>query len=272
MDTYGLQILAGKPAKRNISDTSHTEFLLSERTVSEAKYDSLPEAVGREVIFAAHFKELKNGLKGPVAGVVGDINIYSLHQAPYAIVYMLTPMEYHDYLSIRLRAGHIAAGLKHISNVWRTLIPNYPLSYFFINDSFDKMHRNDQRMGEIFTLFAILTILVACLGLFGLTAYTIEQKTREIGIRKALGAQVSNIYLLMSREFIKWVVIANIIAWPVAYWIMNRWLQNFVSRIPIGIDIFFLSSGIALVLALATVSFQSIKAARANLVDSLRYE
>jgi putative ABC transport system permease protein len=212
------------------------------------------------------------GYKGFVSGVVGDINIYSLHLEPYAITYMLTPIAHHNYLSIRLASGQIASGLEHISRVWQKLVPNYPLSYFFIDESFERMHRSDQRMGEVFTVFSVLAILVACLGLFGLAAYTIEQKTREIGIRKALGARVSSIYLLMSRDFIKWVAIANIIAWPVAYWAMNRWLQNFAYRVHVVIDIFLLSGGIALVLALVTVSFQSIKAARANPIDSLRYE
>lgn len=265
VDTYGLKIVAGKPIKKEISRTGNTEYLISERTVIEANYGSPREALGKEVVFI-------NRYKGFVSGVVRDINIYSLHREPYAIIYMLTPIAQHNYLSIRLASGQIASGLEHISRVWQKLVPDYPLSYFFIDESFERMHRSDQRMGEVFTVFSVLAILVACLGLFALAAYTIEQKTREIGIRKALGAGVSSIYLLMSRDFIKWVALANIIAWPAAYWAMNRWLQNFVYRVHVVIDIFLLSGGIALVLALVTVSFQSIKAARANPIDSLRYE
>ncbi len=264
VDTYRLKIVAGTPIKKEISRTANAEYLISERTVTEANYASPREALGKEVVFGDR--------GGFVSGVVGDINIYSLHQEPYAITYMLTPISNHNYLSIRLGPGQIAPGLEHISRVWQKLVPNYPLSYFFIDESFERMHRSDQRMGEVFTVFSVLAILVACLGLFGLVAYTVEQKTREIGIRKALGARVSSIYLLMSRDFIKWVAIANIIAWPVAYWAMNRWLQNFAYRVHVVIDIFLLAGGIALVLALVTVSFQSIKAARANPIDSLRYE
>jgi len=265
VDTYGLKMVAGTPLKKEVSETGNTEYLISERTVTEANYASPRETLGKEVVFI-------NRYKGFVSGVVGDINIYSLHQEPYAITYMLTPISDHNYLSIRLESGQIDSGLEHISSVWQKLVPNYPLSYFFIDESFEQMHRSDQRMGEVFTVFSVLAILVACLGLFGLTAFTIEQKTREIGIRKVLGAGVSSIYLLMSRDFIKLVAIANIIAWPIAYWTMNRWLQNFAYRVHVVLDIFLLSGGIALVLALATISFQSIKAARANPIDSIRYE
>lgn len=264
VDTYGLKMAAGEPIKKEISRTGNTEYLISERTVTETNYASPREALGKEVIFGDR--------GGFVSGVVGDINIYSLHQEPYAIIYMLTPISDHNYLSIRLRAGQIAPGLEHISRVWQRLVPNYPLSYFFIDESFERMHRSDKRMGEVFTVFSVLAILVACLGLFGLAAFTIEQRTREIGIRKVLGARVSGIYLLMSWDFIKWVAIANIIAWPVVYWAMNRWLQNFAYRVHVVIDVFLLSGGIALFFALVTVSFQSIKAAKANPIDSLRYE
>jgi putative ABC transport system permease protein len=264
-DTYGLKMVAGTPIKKEISRSGNTEYLISKRTVTEANYSSPREAVGKEVVLFDRYK-------GFVSGVVDDINIYSLHREPYPINYIITPISQHNYLSIRLVSSQIASGLEHISRVWQKLVPNYPLNYFLIDESFEMMHRGDQRMGEVFTVFSVLAILVACLGLFGLVVYTIEQRTREIGIRKALGARVSSIYLLLSRDFIKWVAIANIIAWPVTYWAMNRWLQNFAYRIHVVIDIFLLSGGIALVLALATVSFQSIKAARANPIDSLRYE
>jgi putative ABC transport system permease protein len=127
-------------------------------------------------------------------------------------------------------------------------------------------------MGEIFSVFAIIAIFVACLGLFGLAAFTAEQKTKEIGVRKILGASVPNIYMLLSREFLKWVALANIIAWPVAYYVMHKWLQNFAYKAKISFELFLVSAGVALIISALTVSFQSVRAAIANPVDSLRYE
>ena len=127
-------------------------------------------------------------------------------------------------------------------------------------------------MSQIFSYFTFLAILIACLGLFGLASFTAEQRTKEIGIRKALGASVSEIIFLLSKEFTRWVLVANIIAWPLAYFAMNRWLQNFAYRINIGIGTFILAALLALVIALLTVGYQAIKAARANPVEALRYE
>jgi putative ABC transport system permease protein len=134
------------------------------------------------------------------------------------------------------------------------------------------MHLSDKKMSEIFSIFSILAIFVACMGLFGLAAYTVEQKTKEIGVRKVLGASVSSVYVLLSREYLNWVVLANIIAWPVAFYAMHRWLQNFAFRVIIGGVIFIVSAGVALAISVLTVSYQSIKASLANPADSLRYE
>ena len=152
------------------------------------------------------------------------------------------------------------------------MVPNYPLDYFFLDASFEQMHAADKKMSEIFSIFSILAIFVACMGLFGLAAHTAEQKTKEIGVRKILGASTSSLYLLLSREFLKWVVLANLIAWPVAYFAMHKWLQNFAFRVMIGWELFLISGSVALAISLITVSFQSIKATTANPVDSLRYE
>jgi putative ABC transport system permease protein len=152
------------------------------------------------------------------------------------------------------------------------MVPSYPLDYFFLDASFEQMHISDKKMSEIFSIFSILAVFVACLGLFGLAAFTAEQKTKEIGVRKILGASATSIYSLLSREFLVWVALANILAWPVAYYTMHKWLQNFAFRILIGWDIFLISGGLALAISVVTVSFQSIKATTANPVDSLRYE
>jgi putative ABC transport system permease protein len=150
--------------------------------------------------------------------------------------------------------------------------PSFPFSYTFFDEVFERAYFTEQRMGRIFGTFAILGIFIACLGLFGLTTFAAEQRTKEIGIRKVMGASESNIFLLLSKEFIRWVLLANIVAWPLAYFVINKWLQNFAYRIHMGIAAFLISAGTALLIAYFTVSYQSIKSARANPVDSLRYE
>jgi len=137
---------------------------------------------------------------------------------------------------------------------------------------FERAYFTEQRKGRVFGAFAILAIFIACLGLFGLTAFAAEQRTKEIGIRKVLGASDSKIFLLLSKEFVRWVLLANLIAWPISYFAMNKWLQNFAYRTHIGVVAFLLSGGTALLIAYLTVSYQSIKSARANPVDSLRNE
>ena len=264
VSTYGLELLAGKNIQHQISKDGTPEFLVSELTIQEAGYSSPREAIGKSVNLEQY--------KGHIVGVVKDINIYSLHQVPYAISYVVTSIKNHNYLSIRILPLSISENIGFIRKTWQEMVSNYPLDYFFLDASFEQMHISDKKMGEIFSIFSILAIFVACLGLFGLATYTAEQKTKEIGVRKILGASVSSIYLLLSQEFLKWVALANIIAWPVAYYAMHRWLQNFAFRITIGWEIFLISGGVALAISVMTVSFQSIKATTANPVDSLRYE
>jgi putative ABC transport system permease protein len=147
-----------------------------------------------------------------------------------------------------------------------------PFEFSFLDTIYDDQYRNEERTGRVFTIFTCLVLFVACLGLLGLASFAAEQRTKEIGIRKVLGASVAGIILMMSREFTRWVLLANIISWPIAYYIMHRWLQSFAYRSDIGWMVFILSGLIALVIALLTIGFQSIKAATANPIDSLRYE
>jgi len=264
VSTYGLKLLSGGNIRLPLSEEGTSEFLVSELTTREAGYSSPHEAVGKGVDFHEY--------RGHIVGIVNDINIYSLHQEPHSISYMVTSIQSHNYLSIRILPQNISETIAYIQKTWNKMVPYYPLDYFFLDASFEQMHIADKKMSEIFSIFSILAIFVACMGLFGLAAYTAEQKTKEIGVRKILGASVSSIYLLLSREFLKWVALANILAWPVAYFTMNNWLQNFAFRVIIGWEIFLVSAGVALVISVLTVSYQSIKAAVANPVDSLRYE
>ena len=162
--------------------------------------------------------------------------------------------------------------IDYIEKVWEKYASGYPFKYNFIDESLDRLYTSEKRMGNIFSYFSLLTVFIACIGLFGLASFLAEQRTKEIGVRKALGATISSIALLLTKEFIKWVLVANIIAWPIAYFASNKWLQNYAYRINIGAGPFFLSAFLAVIIALITVGYQAIKAARANPVDSLRYE
>jgi putative ABC transport system permease protein len=159
-----------------------------------------------------------------------------------------------------------------MEEVWKKMGPSMAFSYQFLDQQFDRMYRAEQRMGNIGLAFAILAIFIACLGLFGLVTYMAEQRTKEIGVRKVLGASVGNIVSLMSKDFLLLVIIASVIAFPVAYFVLNRWLQDYASRIQIGWWVYLIAGLATLLIALATIGIQSIKSALANPIQSLRSE
>jgi putative ABC transport system permease protein len=175
-------------------------------------------------------------------------------------------------MRVKLKSDNVSSTLGFLENTINEFIPGYPLEYQFLDEEIDSLYKTEQLTGKIIIYITLLALFISCLGLFGLASFTAEQRTKEIGIRKVLGASVSGIVVLLSREFTKWVALASIIAWPIAYFAMTKWLQNFVYRTSIGWWTFILAGGLALVIALSTVSYQAIKAALANPVDSLRYE
>jgi putative ABC transport system permease protein len=206
-----------------------------------------------------------------IVGIVKDFHTLSLHQKIEPLVIANTPGNF-AFISLRISANHIQEIIPRLKANWRRLFPDQAFDSFFLDEAFGRMYQAEERFNKIFTSFAILAILISCLGLFGLAAYMTEKRTKEVGIRKVLGSSVFRIVFLLANEFGKWVLIANVIAWPLAYYFMNRWLQTFAYHTTIGIGVFFISGLAALAVALLSVGFQSIKAARANPVDSLRYE
>jgi len=176
------------------------------------------------------------------------------------------------YIALKVNPLTIADTLAFLRKKWKQIDPTQAFDYFFLDEAFGRQYKADEKLSRIFFCFTLLAIFIACLGLFGLVSFTAQKRTKEIGIRKALGASVSEIIWLLSKEFTRWVLLANLIAWPLAYLAMNKWLQNFAYRINIGVGTFALSALLALLIALLTVGFQAIRAARANPVDTLRYE
>jgi len=210
---------------------------------------------------------------GTIVGVVKDFHSASMRMEISPVVIALEP-RFFGRISVRLRPENVPNTLSFLENTLREIYPEreFDFSYYFIDDDFRSKYPEEEKVREICLTFGFLAVFIACLGLFGLASFTVEQRTKEIGVRKVLGASVQEIALLLSKEFFKWVLVANIIAWPLAYYVMNNWLENFAYRIRIKLDIFIFSCIIAVVIAMLTVSYHSIKAARANPVNALKYE
>ena len=210
-----------------------------------------------------------------IIGIVKDFNYESLHKQirPMALFYIGGYYKQTEsYISIRIKTGNLPNTIKFVDIKWNEFSHGAPFEYSFLNDDFNNLYKNEMQTEKLFLVFSLLAIFIACLGLLGLASYIAELRTKEIGIKKVLGASVGRIVFSMSREFVKWVILANMVAWPAAYYFMNNWLHDFAYRINISLWVLVLSGGIALMIALATVSFQAIKAATANPVKSLKYE
>jgi len=205
-----------------------------------------------------------------IIGVMKDFNFQSLRSNVSPLILFMGDDE--GGISIRANAANIPALLNQIKSKWTAFSPNQQFTYTFMDQDFDAIYRTEQRTGTIFVSFTSLAIIIACLGLFGLAAYAAEQRTKEIGIRKVLGANMSTIVQMLSKDFIKLVVIAIIIASPLAWWAMNKWLQDFAYRIHIQWWVLAIAGSGAILIAFITISFQSIKAALTNPVKSLRSE
>ncbi|MDB5229869.1 MAG: hypothetical protein JWN76_674 [Chitinophagaceae bacterium] len=263
--TFGMQIIAGRGFMHDMPTDSNS-VLINE---TAAKLFGFKNAVGQKITVV---KEVKTGQTQTlnVLGVIKDFNFSSLRQNIGALCMHLGKST--SAMSFRIKPGNTQATIDAVKKTWKAYVPGQPVNYSFLNEDFDEMYRTEQRSGQIFIAFAVLAILIACLGLFGLVTYAAEQRIKEIGIRKVLGASVANVVGLLAKDFIKLVMIAFVIAAPVAWYFMHTWLQDFAYRINMSVWIFAGAAILALVIAFVTVSFQAIKAAIANPVKSLRTE
>jgi putative ABC transport system permease protein len=265
--TYGIQMSAGRNFSRAYgTDTSN--FIINEAAVKAIGWKSSQDAVG---------KNFKYGnTSGHIIGVMHDFHFESLHQAITPLIFIMPyagpGQTYYNNASIKISGQNIAAALATIKNTWQKYLPQLPYEYNFLDENFSSLYAAEQKQETIFTVFACIAILIACLGLFGLSAFAISQRVKEIGVRKVLGANVAIIVVLLSKEFLKLVLIAAIIAFPVAWYAMHSWLQTFAYRVDIHWWVFILAAITATLVALLTVGFQAIKAAVANPVKSLRSE
>lgn len=209
-----------------------------------------------------------------VIGVVSDFHTGSLHEAIMPAVIDPHPRwePYYTRVLVRLEAGSVTTTIPELEARWKSLVPGYPFDFSFLDEDVDAMYRAEQQFGKLFGIFTAIAIFVACLGLFGLAAYTAEQRTREIGIRKVLGASVESIVLLLSRDFLRPVLVGYLVAVPLAYIAAQRWLDDFAFRIDLSPAIFVLAGLASVVIALTTVSIQALRSAFSDPVESLRYE
>ncbi len=269
LETLGIELIAGRDFSREFTTDAQSAFIINETMVRTFGWSSPREAVGKELEWDRWDGD---GIKrGEVIGVVRDFHFKSMHEEINPVVMHIYPQVFSGFL-VRVIPENITGTIQYLEEKWQSLTPEWPFEYTFLDQSFDQLYRAEQMAGKIFLLFSGLSVFIACLGLFGLSAYTAESRTKEIGIRKVLGAGVTSIVFLLSKEFTKWVLAANLIALPAAYYVMNRWLQNFAYRIEIGFEVLLLTAAIAFIIALFTVIYQSVRAALGNPVDALRYE
>jgi putative ABC transport system permease protein len=210
--------------------------------------------------------------KGKVIGVVKDFHFRSLHEPIKPLIIRLEEHEAWGNVLVRIEAGKTKQALSSLEKLWKQLNPKFPFTYQFSDEEYQKLYKSEQIIGTLSKCFAALAIFISCMGLLGLVIFTAQQRTKEIGIRKVLGASVTSLFTLLSKDFVRLVILAIVIATPVAWWAINSWLQSFEYKIEIGWWVFAIAGLIAIVIALLTVSFQAIKAAIANPVNSLRSE
>jgi putative ABC transport system permease protein len=272
ISTLGLQLIAGRDfSKEHVTDVDEA-FIVNETAVQELGFGTPEKALGQPIYWDKWIPDSLNPIKkGRVIGVIKDFHYKSLHEkvAP-AVLQIYPPVS--AKIAVKVKATDLKNTIAHIEKTWNKFAPSYPLNYKFMDESFDEMYKAEDKLSTLLWIFTVMAIVVGCMGLFGLAAFSAEQRTKEIGIRKVLGASVMSIVAMLSKNFLRPVLIASLIAFPIAWWMMNKWLEDFPYRVNISWWVFGIAAIAALLIALITVSFQSFKAAIANPVKSLRTE
>nr|WP_245590619.1 FtsX-like permease family protein [Adhaeribacter aquaticus] len=262
IDTYNIKLVAGRNFSKAYPTDDSMAFMLNESAVKLLGFASPEEAIGRSMEYGPR--------KGKLVGVLQDFHFESMHEQIKPLVFQVG--QRYTRASVKANKEHIPQALAHIEKTWHQFLPGRPFDYQFLDESFGQLYEAEQRQGKLFLLFAGMAILIACLGLFGLASFATEQRTKEIGIRKVLGATVSGLVGMLSKDLLKLVLVANLLAWPLAWYGMEKWLQDFAYRTTISWWVFGVAGLLALFIALMTVSFHAFKAAMANPVKSLNCE
>ncbi|MEO5681387.1 MAG: FtsX-like permease family protein [Chitinophagaceae bacterium] len=264
-DTYDIKFEQGNSfstAEAGLGWSKANKLILNEKAAAQLGFEKNENITGKKIIWA--------GKQYEIAGVVKDYHHLSLQTAIEPVVFLPSVSSY--FYTIQTDLSNLPQKINTLNNLYKTYFSGNPFEYFFANETYNRQYATEQQLGNVFIGAALVAIIIACLGLFGLAAFTAQQRTKEIGIRKVLGASITNIATLLSADFVKLVLISIIIASPLAWWAGNKWLQDFAYRSSIGVWIFVAAGLIALLIAIVTVSFQAIKAAAANPVKLLRNE
>ncbi|MYI99262.1 MAG: FtsX-like permease family protein [Gemmatimonadetes bacterium] len=263
VETLGMELLAGRSHSGAMSrDSEALNIVINETTQRVLGWNTPAAAIGKEVLFG-------RGWTGTVIGVVRDFHFRSLHLKIEPLVLFLGGGL---HLTVRLHPGDPGQTLDYIESQWLRMFPDIPFAYTFLDENIERLYRSEVRIGYVFGVFALVAVFLACLGLFALVSFTMERRTREIGVRKALGASIQQVLAWLSGEFVGLVLIANVFAWPAAWLIMQRWMESFAYRTEIGWEIFFLSGVTALLITLVTIGYRVVRTALANPADVLRNE
>ena len=260
VETMGIELVEGRSFSREFSTDATEAYLVNEK---------MAELMGVESVVGKRFSLWR---EGTIIGVMKDFHFKSVRDEIEPLVLGLNDPKDLTWMIAKFHPESAVAGVEFLKETWERVVPNYPLEYQFLDREFDWMYRSEERMGGILQYFSVVAVLIGCLGLFGLASFMAEQRTKEIGVRKVLGASVAGIVVLLTREFTKWVLLANLVAWPIAWYAMSRWLEGFAFRVELGWEIFALAGVGALVIAWLTVSWQAVRAALSNPIEALRYE
>jgi putative ABC transport system permease protein len=270
--TLGLQIVAGRAFSKSMGGDKDHAWIINETAVKQLGFGTPQKALGQKLYWHPWGASNPDSLKeGQVIGVVKDFNYKSLYDKVETTVLQIFP-DAAWKVAVKMKTANIAGTINKVSEVWNRFTPEYPIEYKFLDENFEAMYKAEDKLKSLLWIFTGIAIFVACLGLFGLAAYSAERRKKEVGIRKVLGATTPGVVLLLSKDFIKLVIVSLLIATPVAWYCMNQWLQSFSYRIDIGWWVFAVAAILAIGIAFATVSFQALKAALTNPVKSLRTE
>jgi putative ABC transport system permease protein len=261
LNTFQIPLVAGRDFSKSYATDKDDAFIVNETAVKNYGWGTPKQAIGKQIDWGL-------GKKGKVVGVAKDFNFNSLHSNIKPLIITILP--YYDFVAVRIRPGNITRTIEQIQNTWKQVATNSPFTYSFLDEDFANLYKAENNMESVLSLFTILSVFISCLGILGLASFTIRQRFKEIGVRKVLGASVINITELLTRDFLKLVVVSIFIASPVAYIAIYKWLESFAYHINISLWIFLLIGLTAVIIAFATVSFQSIKAAVASPVKSLK--
>ncbi len=263
VETMGIELLAGRTHRGAFRNDAETEnIVINEAALRVLGWETPEEAIGRQVRFAS-------GVTQTVVGVVRDFHFRTMHlEIEPLVLFHGTGL----HLVVRIRPEDVTRTVELIERTWLEFFPDFPFAYTFLDDDIDRLYRNEMRIGYFFGVFALVALILTCLGLFALVSFTVERRMREVGIRKSLGASVRRLLTLLSGEFVVLALVANVFAWPAAWLIMSRWLENYAYRIEVGWGIFFASGGLALAITLVTIGYHVTRTAYTSPAEVLRSE